>query len=139
MSVLEGLQDLGVDLSVDDFGTGFSSLSHLRQLPVSELKVDKSFVSTMTTNEHDAVIVRALIDLGRSLGLRTVAEGVESTDAWDMLKDFGCEEAQGYLLSRPIPAAQFTAWLARQQVRQIDHGDAVVPFSRERRTASDDI
>jgi len=138
MAVLEGLQDLGVGLSVDDFGTGYSSLSHLRQLPVTELKVDKSFVGTMTSNDHDAVIVRALIDLGRSLGLHTVAEGVESTDAWDMLKEFGCEEAQGYLLSRPIPAEQFTAWLARQSVRQIDHGREVVPFTRDRRAASDD-
>ncbi len=138
MSVLEGLRDLGVDLSVDDFGTGYSSLSHLRELPVSELKVDKSFVSTMTANEQDAVIVRALIDLGRSLGLRTVAEGVENTDAWDMLKEFGCEEAQGYLLSRPVPAEQFVAWLARQQVRQIDHGDEVVLFKRDRRVAGND-
>ncbi|MEO7429226.1 MAG: EAL domain-containing protein [Acidimicrobiales bacterium] len=138
MAVLEGLQDLGCGLSVDDFGTGYSSLSHLRQLPVTELKVDKSFVGTMTSNEHDAVIVRALIDLGRSLGLHTVAEGVESTDAWDLLKEFGCEEAQGYLLSRPIPAQQFTAWLARQQVRQIADGREVVPFDRARRVASDD-
>ncbi|MGH9273598.1 MAG: putative bifunctional diguanylate cyclase/phosphodiesterase [Acidimicrobiales bacterium] len=137
MAVLDGLQGLGVGLSVDDFGTGYSSLSHLRQLPVTELKVDKSFVSTMTLNEHDAVIVRALVDLGRSLGLRTVAEGVESTEAWDLLREFGCEEAQGYLLSRPLPAAQFVAWLARQQVRRIDHGDEVVLFTRERRAADD--
>jgi EAL domain-containing protein (putative c-di-GMP-specific phosphodiesterase class I) len=91
----------------------------------------------MTSNEHDAVIVRALVDLGRSLGLRTVAEGVESTEAWDMLREFGCEEAQGYLLSRPVPAAQFTAWLARQQVRRIDLGHEVIPFVRERRAADD--
>jgi diguanylate cyclase (GGDEF)-like protein len=138
LGVLEGLQGLGVGLSVDDFGTGYSSLSHLRQLPVTELKVDKSFVATMTSNEHDAVIVRALVDLGRSLGLHTVAEGVESTEAYDLLREFGCDEAQGYLLSRPLPAAQFTAWLARQQVRRIDHGDEVVLFARERRTATDD-
>ncbi len=138
LAVLEGLQHLGVGLSVDDFGTGYSSLSHLRQLPVTELKVDKSFVSTMTSTEHDAVIVRALIDLGHSLGLHTVAEGVESTEAWDMLRDYGCDDAQGYLLSRPLPAAQFVAWLGRQQVRRIDHGDDVIPFTRERRAASDD-
>ncbi|MFZ6005736.1 MAG: putative bifunctional diguanylate cyclase/phosphodiesterase [Actinomycetota bacterium] len=137
MAVLEGLQDLGVGLSVDDFGTGYSSLSHLRQLPVSELKVDKSFVSTMTSNDHDAVIVRTLIDLGRSLGLHTVAEGVETADAWDMLKSFGCDEAQGYLLSRPIPADQFTTWLSRQQVRKLEGGREVVPFTRERWLAAD--
>lgn len=135
LAVLEGLQDLGVGLSVDDFGTGYSSLSHLRQLPVTELKVDKSFVSTMTTNDHDKVIVRTLIDLGRSLGLRTVAEGVESRDAWDLLREFGCDEAQGYLLSRPLPAGQFTSWLSRQQVRRIDLGDAVVPFNPRARRA----
>jgi diguanylate cyclase (GGDEF)-like protein len=138
LGVLEGLQGLGVGLSVDDFGTGYSSLSHLRQLPVTELKVDKSFVATMTSNEHDAVIVRALVDLGRSLGLHTVAEGVESTEAFEMLREFGCDEAQGYLLSRPLPAAQFVAWLARQQVRRIDHGDDVVLFPQERRAAADD-
>jgi diguanylate cyclase (GGDEF)-like protein len=137
MAVLEGLQGLGVGLSVDDFGTGYSSLSHLRQLPVTELKVDKSFVSTMTSNEHDAVIVRALVDLGHSLGLHTVAEGVESTEAFELLREFGCDEAQGYLLSRPLPAAQFRAWLARQQVRRIDHGDAVVLFPSERRAADE--
>ncbi|MEX2293735.1 MAG: EAL domain-containing protein, partial [Acidimicrobiales bacterium] len=138
LGVLEGLQDLGVGLSVDDFGTGYSSMSHLRQLPVTELKVDKSFVGTMTSNPHDAVIVKALIDLGRSLGLHTVAEGVESTDAWDMLKEFGCEEAQGYLMSRPIPGDQFVEWLARQQVRQLERGGTVVPFTRERWAASED-
>jgi diguanylate cyclase (GGDEF)-like protein len=137
MAVLDGLQGLGVGLSVDDFGTGYSSLSHLRQLPVTELKVDKSFVATMTSNDHDAVIVRALVDLGRSLGLHTVAEGVESTEAFELLKEFGCDEAQGYLLSRPLPAAQFVAWLARQHVRRIDHGDEVVLFTRERRAADD--
>lgn len=138
MAVLEGLRDLGVGLSVDDFGTGYSSISHLRQLPVTELKIDKSFVSDMTVNEHDAVIVRTLIELGARMGLCTVAEGVESTEAYDLLRTFGCEQAQGYLLSRPLPQPQFRAWLARQQVHRLDLGDEVVPFTRERRTASDE-
>ena len=111
MAVLTGLQDLGVRLSVDDFGTGYSSLTHLRQLPVTELKIDKSFVMTMTTNDQDAVIVRALVDLGRSLGLKTVAEGVESPDALALLRSYDCDEAQGYLFSRPLPAAELTPWL----------------------------
>ncbi len=135
LAVLEGLSGLGVHLSVDDFGTGYSSLSHLRQLPVSELKVDKSFVMTMSSNEHDAVIVRALIDLGRSLGLTTVAEGVESSEAWDLLRSMGCEQAQGYLLSRPLPAEQFVRWLERQSVRRIGHDDHVVAFPAQRRSA----
>jgi len=137
MAVLEGLHDLGVGLSVDDFGTGYSSIAHLRQLPVSELKIDKSFVATMTVNEHDAVIVQTLIELGARMGLRTVAEGVESTEAFDLLGRFGCQEAQGYLLSRPLPAPQFEAWLARQQVHRLERAEGVVPFSRERRSGSD--
>ncbi len=139
MAVLEGLRQLGLRLSVDDFGTGYSSLTHLRSLPVSELKIDKSFVMTMTVNDQDAVIVRTLVDLGRSLGLKTVAEGVESPDAQAMLREYGCHEGQGYLFSRPVPAQQFNAWLARQPVRRIDHGEEVVLFSREpRRAASGD-
>ena len=139
MAVLDGLRDLGVRLSIDDFGTGYSSLTHLRHLPVTELKIDKSFVMTMMVNEQDAVIVRTLVDLGRSLGMRTVAEGVESQEAREMLRDFGCQEAQGYLFSRPIPADQFEVWLTRQEVRQIDRGDTVIPFHREpRRVVNDD-
>jgi EAL domain-containing protein (putative c-di-GMP-specific phosphodiesterase class I) len=136
LAVLEGLHELGVCLSVDDFGTGYSSLSHLRNLPVTELKIDKSFVMTMTVNDQDAVIVRALVELGRSLGLRTVAEGVESADAQEMLRNYGCDEGQGYLFSRPVPAAQFRAWLARQPVRRFARGEDVVPFApREPRRA----
>ncbi len=136
MAVLEGLRRLGLQLSVDDFGTGYSSLTHLRSLPVSELKIDKSFVMTMTVNDQDAVIVRTLVDLGRSLGLKTVAEGVESPDAQTMLREYGCDEGQGYLFSRPIPAEQFTLWLARQPVRRIDRGEEVVLFNRQQRRAA---
>jgi diguanylate cyclase (GGDEF)-like protein len=139
MAVLLGLQALGVRLSVDDFGTGYSSLAHLRSLPVTELKIDKSFVMTMTVNDQDAVIVRTLVELGRSLGLRTVAEGVESPDAQAMLREYGCEEAQGYLFSRPIPAGQFMSWLSRQPVRRRQHGDHVVPFHREQRRAVGEV
>jgi len=139
MSVLFGLQQLGVRLSVDDFGTGYSSLAHLRSLPVTELKIDKSFVMTMTVNDQDAVIVRTLVELGRSLGLRTVAEGVESPDARAMLREYGCVEGQGYLFSRPIPAEQFLGWLARQPVRRRPIGEHVVPFDRSQRRAVGDI
>ena len=139
LAVLDGLQQLGVRLSVDDFGTGYSSLTHLRSLPVTELKIDKTFVMTMTVNDQDAVIVRTLVELGRSLGLRTVAEGVESADAQEMLREYGCDEGQGYLFSRPVPGAQFVAWLARQPVRRIDRGAGVVSFNREpRRAVGDD-
>ena len=109
--VLVALQDLGVTLSLDDFGTGLSSLAHLKQLPVRELKIDKSFVLGMTEDESDAVIVRSTIELARNLGLRTVAEGVEDQRTWDRLCQLGCDVAQGFVLSRPIPADEFTTWL----------------------------
>jgi EAL domain-containing protein (putative c-di-GMP-specific phosphodiesterase class I) len=135
MEVLNGLHDLGVQLSVDDFGTGYSSLAHLRRLPVAELKIDRSFVSSMTINPHDAVIVRSLVELSRNLGLRTVAEGVESKDAWDRLREFGCEQAQGFLISRPIPAAQFVSWLATQKVDKLAARERpVIHLDQVRRT-----
>ena len=133
MEVINGLHELGAGLSVDDFGTGYSSLTHLRNLPVTELKIDKSFVMTMMTNDQDAVIVRALVDLGRSLGLRTVAEGVESPEALAMLRTYQCDEAQGYLISRPVAAEQFHRWLDSQSGRRIDRGPEVLPFQRDPR------
>ena len=112
--VLEALRDLGVRISIDDFGTGYSSLALLQRLPVAEMKVDRSFVKDMTENAHDAAIVRSTIDLGRNLGLTVVAEGVETPLALEQLRAFGCHEAQGYLISRPVPADELTAWLAAQ-------------------------
>jgi diguanylate cyclase (GGDEF)-like protein len=135
MEVLEGIRELGVGLAVDDFGTGYSSLTHLRRLPVTELKIDRSFVSTMTVNDHDAVIVRSLVELGRNLGLDTVAEGVESQEALDLLEDYECDMAQGYLISRPLPADQFVTWLRRQPADRLPKLEGVVPFAPRRRTA----
>jgi EAL domain-containing protein (putative c-di-GMP-specific phosphodiesterase class I) len=112
--VLQGLAGLGVDLSVDDFGTGYSSLAYLARLPVSEVKVDRAFVSRMTVEPRDAAVVRSVVDLGHSLGLRVVAEGVEEQDCYDALRDMGCDVAQGYLLSRPLPAAALELWLANR-------------------------
>jgi diguanylate cyclase (GGDEF)-like protein/PAS domain S-box-containing protein len=110
--VLERLGAMGLRLSVDDFGTGYTSLGYLRRLPISELKIDRSFVSHMATSEEDAVIVRSTIDLGRNLGLGVVAEGVEDAEVLEALRELGCDVAQGYLLSRPIPAVELTAWLS---------------------------
>jgi EAL domain-containing protein (putative c-di-GMP-specific phosphodiesterase class I) len=109
--VLDRLFAMGVRLSIDDFGTGYSSLAYLRQLPVSEIKIDRSFVLNMDQNDDDAVIVRSTIDLGRNLGLRVVAEGVETQEAWSRLVELGCDVAQGYFLSRPVPADQLEEWL----------------------------
>ena len=110
--VLEQLGAMGLSLSVDDFGTGYTSLGYLRRLPITELKIDRSFVTHMATSEEDAVIVRSTIDLGRNLGLGVVAEGVEDIEVLEALRQLGCDVAQGYLMSRPIPADELTAWLS---------------------------
>jgi diguanylate cyclase (GGDEF)-like protein len=109
--VLEELAALGLRVAIDDFGTGYSSLAHLRQLPVSEIKIDRSFVTNMSGDENDAVIVRSIIDLARNLGLDVVAEGVETLEVWEMLAELGCHHAQGFYLCRPIAAAGLTALL----------------------------
>jgi EAL domain-containing protein (putative c-di-GMP-specific phosphodiesterase class I) len=111
MHVLDELRALGVGLSLDDFGTGYSSLAYLKNLAVDELKIDKSFVMQMDTDEGDAVIVRSTVDLGHNLGLRVVAEGVETARHWERLHEMGCDLAQGYLLTKPLPADDLTAWL----------------------------
>jgi diguanylate cyclase (GGDEF)-like protein len=110
--VLTELADLGVTVSIDDFGTGYSSLAYLRDLPVHELKIDRTFVQDMGSGSEEAVIVRAVVDLARNLGLETVAEGVEDALVWDQLVELGCDTAQGYYLARPMPDEQFRAWLA---------------------------
>jgi diguanylate cyclase (GGDEF)-like protein len=106
MAVLDELTNLGIELAIDDFGTGYSSLAYLSQLHVSELKIDRSFVMGMRANRDDALIVRSTIDLGHNLGLRLIAEGVEDALTLDLLRQQGCDGAQGYHLSRPVPAAK---------------------------------
>ena len=105
------LAELGVGLSIDDFGTGYSSLVRLRQLPVSELKIDQSFVKGLGTEPEDLIIVRAIIDLASVLGHQTVAEGVESQEVADILLSLGCNVVQGYHFGAPMPADQFVEWL----------------------------
>lgn len=111
IETLNNLYQRGISLSVDDYGTGFSSLAYLKRLPVSELKIDKSFILNMTDDDNDAVIVRSTIDLAHNLGLRVVAEGVENRDTLELLKLLGCDITQGYYLSRPVPAAKVCDWL----------------------------
>ena len=108
---LQRLRDLGITLSIDDFGTGYSSLSQLKKLPVSELKIDKSFILNLTTSADDQLIVRSTIDLGHTLGLSVTAEGVESEEIKSLLKSYGCDTAQGYLYSKPLPARDFIQWV----------------------------
>jgi predicted signal transduction protein with EAL and GGDEF domain len=110
--VMEKLSEIGVALSIDDFGTGYSSLSHLKRLPIQEIKVDRSFVKNMLADPNDAMIVRATVELGKNLGLRVVAEGVEDRETWDLLRSFGCDEAQGYFFSKPLRREEFQRWLS---------------------------
>ncbi len=112
LQALHALRTLGVGLSVDDFGTGYSSLSYLRRLPVDEVKIDRSFVMGMLTESGSASIVRSIIDLGTNLGLTVVAEGVEEQAQLDRLSQWGCTRAQGYLISEPMPIADFPGWLS---------------------------
>ncbi|MEV6844816.1 EAL domain-containing protein [Actinoplanes sp. NPDC051411] len=112
LPTLYRLRDLGVRLSVDDFGTGASSLSYLRQWPVQEVKIDDSFVQGMATDSGDLAIVRAVISLSREFGLTVVAEGVESELTLDLLEEMGCEIGQGYLFSRPLPYERLEAWFS---------------------------
>ncbi|HEX2039114.1 MAG TPA: EAL domain-containing protein [Acidimicrobiales bacterium] len=115
MGVLHDLSDLGTTLSIDDFGTGYSSLSYLKRMPVGEVKVDRSFVMNMTSDQDDLVIVRSTIDLARNLGLQVVAEGVEDRPTWEKLANLGCDAAQGYYLGRPMPVVQLDRWLGEQR------------------------
>jgi diguanylate cyclase len=114
LDILSRLNTMGVQLSIDDFGTGYSSMAYLKSLPVHELKVDRSFVSQMLQSSSDAVIVHSTIDLGRNLGLRVVAEGVENALTLQQLDLLGCHAVQGYHISRPIAPDGLTSWLEQQ-------------------------
>ncbi|MEU3556229.1 putative bifunctional diguanylate cyclase/phosphodiesterase [Streptomyces fragilis] len=115
---LAALSGHGVKLSLDDFGTGYSSLVHLRRLPVSELKIDRSFVARLAVDSQDAEIVRCTIDLAHSLDLLVVAEGVEDDETWERLRDLGCDAVQGWLVSAAMPPDETTAWLKARGVRR---------------------
>jgi len=108
---IRNLSLLGIQMSIDDFGTGYSSMAYIQKLLVAKIKIDKSFVIDMGTQEKDEMIVRATIDLAHNLGLSAVAEGVENQQAWDKLHELGCDSAQGYHMSKPLPPDQFLEWL----------------------------
>jgi diguanylate cyclase (GGDEF)-like protein len=115
LRVLTAVSALGVSLSIDDFGTGYSSLSLLGRMPVQEMKIDRSFVQGLETDAHTASMVRSTIDMGHSLGLKVVAEGIESAATASRLHLFGCDIGQGFLYSKPIPASEFAAWIKGRQ------------------------
>lgn len=112
LQLLAELDALGLSLSIDDFGTGYSSMSYLRRLPVDEIKIDRSFVKDLAGQSSDEVIVRSVIDLAHNMGLKSVAEGVETDAAWNILNDLGCDVAQGYFMGRPMRAQAFRDWVA---------------------------
>ncbi|MEU1886403.1 EAL domain-containing protein [Micromonospora rifamycinica] len=128
LATITRLHQLGVAISLDDFGTGYSSLQHLRRLPLSEVKVDRSFVLGMADDADDAAIVRSTIELAGALGLRVVAEGVEDERTWRLLYAAGCDAAQGWFYARPMPAEELAAWLARYRpLSPVPSPDAEIP------------
>ena len=116
MRTLNAIKDLGVRFTIDDFGTGYSSLAHLKKLPVTCIKIDKSFIQNMETDKDDAVIVRSIIDLGHNLGLKVIAEGVETLEAKEMLIAFECDQAQGYYFSYPIAPSEMIRLFQQSEV-----------------------
>jgi EAL domain-containing protein (putative c-di-GMP-specific phosphodiesterase class I) len=119
LAMVQRLKRKGVRLSIDDFGTGYSSLSYLKRFDIDKLKIDQSFVRNLASDQEDAAIVRAIIQMAHSLGLRTIAEGVEDEAMISSLCGFGCDEVQGYYLGRPMPAAEMQAYLGRAVARPI--------------------
>jgi len=128
--VLQRLSTLGIHLSIDDYGTGYSSLSYIVQLPVDELKIDRSFVMHMATDKQTSTIVRSTIELGHSLGLKVVAEGVEDEAGMKLLQQLGCDQAQGYFISKPVSAAQLEVWLLKRRADEAAAPTAL-PAGRE--------
>ena len=115
-TALERLTDLGVSISIDDFGTGHTFLDRLKRLTVDELKIDRSFIRALGRG-GDKALVRSTVHLARQMGLRVVAEGVETADAWRQLRGMGCDAAQGFLIGAPMPAREFLAWIASWDAR----------------------
>jgi EAL domain-containing protein (putative c-di-GMP-specific phosphodiesterase class I) len=129
--VIARISEMGVSFSLDDFGTGYSCLAQLKRLPVKSLKIDRSFIMNMTHSSEDTNIVESAIQLGHSLNLRVVAEGIESPEHLRQLEDFGCDVAQGFHLARPLPPEQIPGWL--QSLRAAAQSDAGLLGPRQSR------
>ncbi|MDE0801965.1 MAG: EAL domain-containing protein, partial [Acidimicrobiales bacterium] len=127
LGVLPKMSEMGVTLAIDDFGTGFSSLSHLRRFPVDEIKIDMSFVERMVIRPNDAVIVRSIVELGHSLGLRVVAEGVETNESWNLLEEFGVDVAQGNHVMKAIDGDSFASWAPFWDRHRVARGSVSTP------------
>ena len=120
---VEELHSLGVSISIDDYGTGYSSLAYVKNLPVNELKIDREFIKNMINNKQDIAIVRSTIELGHNLGLKVVAEGIEREEEMQMLKEFGCDQAQGYLISKALTATDMQKWISENRTLPADFND----------------
>jgi EAL domain-containing protein (putative c-di-GMP-specific phosphodiesterase class I) len=120
VELLTALRQLGIRLAMDDYGTGYSSMAQLKRLPIHEMKIDKSFVIDLHHHQDDAIIVRSTIELGHNMGLILIAEGVESEDILRILRQYGCDIAQGYGIGRPMPVDKFQQWWQQYHSRTND-------------------
>jgi EAL domain-containing protein (putative c-di-GMP-specific phosphodiesterase class I) len=119
MSMLNALAALHVGISIDDFGTGYSSLSQLARMPADEVKIDRSFIQALESEPEYASVVRSAIDMGHNLGLKVVAEGIETESAAQRLRAFGCDIGQGYLYAKPMPLDAFDSWLETREIMPV--------------------
>jgi EAL domain-containing protein (putative c-di-GMP-specific phosphodiesterase class I) len=119
LDILTRLRMKQVKLSIDDFGTGYAMMQQFKNIPATELKIDKSFVQEMMGNDRDRIMVQKTIEMGHELGMRVIAEGVETQEQLDILRSSGCDIAQGYLFSRPIPAGEMVNWLHTFRTRNV--------------------
>jgi EAL domain-containing protein (putative c-di-GMP-specific phosphodiesterase class I) len=127
VATMKELQGLGVQLSIDDFGTGYSSLSALKTFPVARLKIDRSFIGELASNENDRAVASAVISLGQKLHLRVIAEGVETDEQLDFLRENNCDEMQGYHFSKPISSRGIEKLLKTHRLRPIVPGESNEP------------
>ena len=120
--MLDRFAEAGIAISIDDFGTGLSSLAYLKRIRGQELKIDKSIIQGVTESQRDALIVRSTIDLAHSLGFKVTAEGVETSDCYSLLGAMGCDQAQGFLIARPMPRKELLTFLADNQIKERGYG-----------------
>ena len=111
MNILHQIKEMGMNIALDDFGTGYSSLEYLKNCPVSHVKIDRSFIADIEASERDATLVKSIVSMAHGMGLKVTAEGVENAEQAELLEDYGCDEFQGFLFSKPVPAAEATALL----------------------------